>query len=133
MNTIERVEPQGQLLALILRCGIGEKGAKFFTDSNNPLQIGILQHGQGTELKSHIHRRIIRTIENTQEVLHIEHGEVEVNFYNEGGEKVAQSVLTCGDTILLINGGHGFRILKDAKILEIKQGPYDPEGDKTFF
>lgn len=130
---IERVESQGRLLAIILRSEISEKGAKFFTDSNNPLQIGVLQHTQGTELKPHIHRRMIRTIESTQEVLHIEFGEVEVNFYNETREKVAQSVLTCGDTILLISGGHGFKMLKDAIIIEIKQGPYDPDGDKTFF
>ncbi len=130
---IERVESQGQLLAIILRSELSVKGAKFFTDNNNPIQLGVLQHAQGTDLKSHIHRVTKRTIEGTQEVLHIVHGEVEVSFYNKSGEKVANNILAGGDTILLISGGHGFRMLKDTKILEIKQGPYDPEGDKSFF
>jgi hypothetical protein len=57
-------------------------------------------------------------------VLHIEYGKVEINFYNQRGEKIGSSILNTGDTILLISGGHGLTILEEAKILEIKQGPY---------
>ena len=29
-----------------------------------------------------------------------------------------------GDTIILLAGGHGFNILEDTKMIEVKQGPY---------
>ena len=34
---------------------------------------------------------------------------------------------------MLNDKGHGFKILKQAKILEVKQGPYDPKNDKIQF
>jgi hypothetical protein len=75
-------------------------------------------------IKPHVHRNIPRTISDTQEVLHIEQGVVEIEFYSENKEKVENRILKSGDTILLISGGHGFNILEDARFLEIKQGPY---------
>lgn len=121
---MEKVELQGEVLALILRHELSVEGVNFFTTSDNPIQVGILQHRQGTEIKPHIHRDSTRTIKSVQEVLHIEYGKVEANFYNQRGGKIGSSILNTGDTILLLSGGHGFRILEEAKILEIKQGPY---------
>lgn len=129
---LEKVELQGQVFALILRHEFSGEGANFLTASDNPIQLGILQHRQGTELKPHVHPDSIRTIKSTQEVLHIEYGKVQADFYDKNGEKVGTCILNRGDTILLLSGGHGFRILEDAKILEIKQGPYHgTEGDKV--
>ena len=34
---------------------------------------------------------------------------------------------------MLINGAHGFRVIKNTKIIEIKQGPYDEVNDKLKF
>lgn len=121
---MEKVELQGQVFALILRHELSVDGINFFTASDNPIQLGVLQHRRGIEIKPHVHRDSIRMIKDIQEVLHIEYGKVEANFYNQRGEKIGSSILNTGDTILLISGGHGFRILEDAKILEIKQGPY---------
>lgn len=132
MSVVERIELKGEVYALILRRELNVEGVNFFTTPDNPLQLGILQHGKGTEIKPHVHRNTLRTIENVQEVLYIEYGKVETSFYNKNGEKVGSSVLNTGDTILLLNGGHGFRILKDARILEVKQGPYrGVENDKV--
>ncbi len=132
MNLVEKVESQGQVFALILRHELSVDGTNFFTAPNNPIQLGILQHGRGTEIRPHVHRDSTRAITNTQEVLHIEYGKVEASFYNEQAEKVGTSTLNSGDTILLISGGHGFRVLEDARILEVKQGPYyGAEEDKA--
>jgi len=57
-------------------------------------------------------------------VLHIEKGIIEVEFYGENGDSLGKRVLNSNDTILLVSGGHGFNILEDCRILEIKQGPY---------
>ena len=35
--------------------------------------------------------------------------------------------------ILLLSGGHGFKVIKDCKFLEIKQGPYKIGRDKERF
>ena len=42
-------------------------------------------------------------------------------------------VLEGGDTILLAGGGHGFEVLEDLAMIEVKQGPYagDDGQDKV--
>ena len=134
MRTAEKVEVEGQVFALVLRHGLNIDGVSFFTPPENPFQLGILQHKQGTVIKPHIHRDSLRTISSVQEVLHVDYGKVEVKFYDQGGEGVASCILNSGDTILLLSGGHGFTILEDAKIVEVKQGPYyGVEEDKVIF
>jgi hypothetical protein len=56
--------------------------------------------------------------------LHIDLGKVEVEFYSENNQKITSKILNAGDTIVLIAGGHGFNVLEDSKIIEVKQGPY---------
>jgi hypothetical protein len=121
---MEKVERNGKLYAMILRARFEADGVTFFTSRDNPLQLGILQHKKGVEIAPHIHKTSLKTVESIQEVLHIEYGKVETEFYDNNGEKIGSSTLCSGDTILLIAGGHGFKILEDSKILEIKQGPY---------
>ncbi len=71
-----------------------------------------------------MHRSSSKTINEEQEVLHIEYGKVEVEFYESSGKKIGNAMLNSGDTILLLSGGHGFNILEDTKMIEVKQGPY---------
>ena len=121
---VEKIEHEGRVLALIIRRDTETKGVNFFTGPENPLQLGILRYSAGFEVKPHIHRKSTRTIEDIQEVLHIEYGKVEAEFYESAGKKIGSTVLNSGDTILLLSGGHGFNILEDSKIMEVKQGPY---------
>lgn len=124
MSQAERVELEGRLRALILRRELNCQGARFFTPPENPMQLGILQHERGTEVKPHVHVESPRTIERVQEVLHIEYGVVEAIFYSDKGVRLGSKTLGAGDTILLLDGGHGFRMLEDTRMLEVKQGPY---------
>jgi hypothetical protein len=126
---IEKVEFNGKLVALISRCSYEQNGVNFVTSRDSPLQLGILKHQRGVRIKPHIHRNVPRTIDEVQEVLHIEYGEVETEFYSEGGEKLGNVILNAGDTILLISGGHSFNVLRDCKIVEVKQGPYYGVGE----
>lgn len=129
---VEIIENDGTSFALVLRRNIKTEGVKFFSSDDMSLQLGILKHKQGANVKPHIHRPTKKIINNVQEVLHVEYGVVECNFYNDEGKKVKSTILNEGDTILLINGGHGFNILENSKIFEIKQGPYTGvEDDKT--
>lgn len=131
---IEKVESAGSLIALIVRHDYEVEGTNFITPGENSLQLGVLEHHSGSRIKPHIHKSISKTITEVQEVLHLECGKVEAEFYGESGEKIGSKVLNAGDTILLLSGGHGFNILEDSKIIEVKQGPYyGVENDKERF
>ena len=121
---IEKIEWKEEVFALILRADYELEGVNFITSPDNPLQLGVLKHQQGSRIKPHIHRSFPRTIKEVQEVLHIEYGRVEAEFYERSGKKVGSAILNSGDTIMLLSGGHGFNILEDSKIIEVKQGPY---------
>jgi hypothetical protein len=128
---IEKVKWQGKTLALILRAGFDDEGVNFVTDEASPLQVGVLKHPHGFKIKPHMHRASKKTIDSIQEVLHVEYGRVGVNFYNNSGEQIGSAVINMGDTILLIAEGHGFDMLEDSKMIEVKQGPYQGmEQDK---
>ena len=88
------------------------------------MQLGILKHRRGSQLKPHIHKSLPRVINEVQEVLHIEYGQIEVVFYEGAGKMSGSTILNSGDTVLLLSGGHGFNILEDCRIIEVKQGPY---------
>ena len=130
---IEKIEWNGKIFALILYREFNENGINFITSKENPLQVGTLIHKKGTEIKAHVHKLSTRKIDSVQEVLHIEYGKIQADIFNDTGEKIKSCILNEGDTILLLNGGHGFRILENAKIIEIKQGPYyGVDGDKEY-
>ena len=121
---IEKIEYGGEVFALILRQNYEPEGVDFITAEDNPLQLGVLKHQKGSKIKPHSHRDSPRTINKVQEVLYMAYGKVEAEFYESNGKKVGSTILNPGDTILLLSGGHGFNILEDSKIIEVKQGPY---------
>ena len=42
-------------------------------------------------------------------------------------------ILNQGDVVLLAYGGHGFEMLEDSEMIEVKQGPYAGDMDKVRF
>ncbi len=132
---LERVHNQatGVELALVIRASFGEPGINFVTPEESVHQLGVLKWPQGHRIDAHVHNDMTRTIDSTQEVLFIRSGRVRVDLY--GDDRLYQSSLELGpgDVIFLASGGHGFEILEDADIVEVKQGPYRGEGEKTRF
>jgi len=112
-----------EVLAIVIRRDFSEEGISFVTSPENYLQVGILNHKEGSKIKPHRHKEIPRTINYTQEVLHLEYGKAEAVFY-QNGQVIKKALLFSGDTIILLAGGHGFKILEDTKMIEVKQGPY---------
>lgn len=128
---IEKIEWQGRTLALIVRASFDKEGINFVTPEDSDLQVGVLKHPQGFKIKPHVHTASSRVINSIQEVLHVEYGRVGVDFYDADGGRVKSAIINMGDTILLMAGGHGFDILDDCRIIEVKQGPYEGmEQDK---
>lgn len=128
---IEQIKGKdGQLVAIVLRGYFDKEGVNFFTPPESSLQLGALKHKKGTKIKPHIHKKVERTLNYTQEILHLEYGRVEAKFYQDG-KVVRNCLLSAGDTIILLKGGHGFNVLEDTKMIEVKQGPYlSPAEDK---
>jgi hypothetical protein len=66
-------------------------------------------------------------------VLVLKKGRLRVDFYDRQMRYVESHMLEAGDTILLATGGHGFEVIEEIEMLEIKQGPFVGESDKTRF
>lgn len=130
---VERIENQGEEMAIIIRSNYSEEGIHFLTPDNYSQQLAYMHHKAGHQIIPHFHNMVSRTVHYTQEVLVIRKGKVKVNFYNTDKEGVADTILNAGDVILLCSGGHGFEILEETEMIEIKQGPYVGGNDKTRF
>lgn len=130
---IENIEHGGELLAMIIRASYAKPGISFFTDSSLSQQIGYMQHPSGKLIEPHVHNPVKREVHLTQEVLVLRKGRLRVDFYDEDQTYLYSRTLEAGDVILLIKGGHGFEVLEELEMFEIKQGPYAGDEDKTRF
>lgn len=133
MKYIEKIIHNEQMLALILRSKYESDGIKFFTPDDFPQQLGYMKHKKGHKIVPHLHNKINREISYTFEVLMVKSGKVKVNFYDNHKKYLENKILNQGDVILLAYGGHGFEILEDSEMIEVKQGPYAGDDDKTRF
>ncbi len=124
---------QNQLLALIFYHDFNTPGVHFFTPNELSQQLAFMSHPSGKVIQPHVHNPVPREVQYTQEVLLIKKGKLRVDFYNESCEYLESQVLQAGDVILLVKGGHGFEVLEDVEMIEVKQGPYVGEKDKTRF
>ena len=114
----------GKIIAIVARRDFGKDGVNFVSKDDFPLQLGISGYRKGDRIKAHFHIEKEITINKIQEVVHIESGRTRVNLYDLNGKKFKSVELSGDDTILFVDGGHGFEILEDTKIIEVKQGPY---------
>ena len=130
---IEFINYQDNLLALILRANYRAEGIQFFTPNDFSQQLGYMNRPKGYRIDPHIHRKVDRSVQLTQEVLFIKSGKVKVDFYTSNKEYVQSQILTTGDVILLASGGHGLTMLEESEIIEVKQGPYAGKEDKEIF
>jgi hypothetical protein len=78
----------------------------------------------GGEIARHMHLPIERHVVGTTEVIVVQQGRCEVDIYGQDRRVVATRELRVGDILIAVSGGHGFRVLDDTILLEVKQGPY---------
>lgn len=128
---IERIECEGDLLALIVRSDFREPGVHFFTPGHLSQQLGYMRHPAGHVIGAHVHNPIMRDVQHTNEVLVLRRGRLRVDFYTRAGAYLESRVLEGGDVILLASGGHGFEALDEIEMIEVKQGPYAGDADKS--
>jgi hypothetical protein len=130
---LEHITCNGRMLALILRANYQADGIKFFTPNEFSQQLGYMNRPRGYVIPPHVHNPVAREVHFTKEVLFIKSGVVRVDFYDDTQDYLESRVLNQGDVVLLAFGGHGFEMLADSEIIEVKQGPYTGETDKTRF
>ena len=130
---IERIYHIEKELALIIRSSFSKEGIEFFTPDTYSQQIGYMNRPTGYVIPPHVHNEVPRQIQFTKEVLFIKSGKVRVDFYDDDQNYLESRILNHGDLILLAFGGHGFEMLETSEIIEVKQGPYAGEADKTRF
>lgn len=130
---VEKVVCNNNLLAVIIRTDYSKDGIEFFTPDDFSQQLAYMNRPAGYKITPHIHNKVQREVFYTQEVLFIKKGKVKIDFYDDGQKCVDTRILETGDVILLAAGGHGFTMLEPTEMIEVKQGPFVGEHDKTRF
>lgn len=132
-ENFEQIVQNDTLIAIIVRSNFSKEGIHFFTPDDFTQQLAYMKHPRGKIIEPHIHNHLTRAVHFTKEVLFILKGRLRVDFYGEDYRYLESRQLEKGDLILLSSGGHGFEVLEDIEMIEVKQGPYLGDKDKTRF
>ena len=133
MEPIEYIIWNGKPLAYIIRAELNPDRTTFLTPPEFNLQVGFVAYPAGGGIARHVQLPMERHIMGTSEVLVVRRGRCEADIYNEERQLVATRELREGDILILVCGGHGFRMLEDTVLLEVKQGPYAGLKEKEHF
>lgn len=130
---IEKILHNNAVIALIIRNEYQQEGIKFLSPNDYSLQLGYMMRPAGYQILPHVHNPVHRHTVGTQEVLLIKSGEVRIDFYSFEQAFLESRTLVAGDVILFAGAGHGIEVLKEAVIIEVKNGPYIQDADKGRF
>ncbi len=130
---IEHITHADRTLAVLLNANYRQEGIQFFTPNDFSQQLGYMNRPQGYVIPPHVHNPVAREVHYTKEVLFIKSGRVRVDFYDDDQNYLESRILVRGDVLLLAYGGHGFEMLEPTEMIEVKQGPYAGDQDKTRF
>lgn len=130
---IQQIIHNDKLLSIIIRRNFEKEGIEFFTPDDFSQQLAYMKRPKNYVIPPHVHNAVAREVQFTKEVLFIKSGKVRVDFYDDDKNYFESTILEAGDVILLAYGGHGFQMLEESEIIEVKQGPYAGEMDKVRF
>ena len=131
---IEKILHKKRLFALIVRRQFRKKsGINFFTPTDATQQFGFMKHKKNHFIKPHKHNKRLTRILRSTEVILLLKGTLRTDFYNNNNKYLLSKIINEGDIIMLIHGGHGFKVLKNIEMIEVKQGPYYLASDKVRF
>jgi len=133
MELVEHICWNGQPLVYIIRAQLLPDKTTFLTPPEFKQQVGFIVYPSGGEVARHLHRQLVRHLVGTSEVLVVQKGCCLIDIYNDERDLVTTRELHPGDVMLMVSGGHGFRMLEDTVFLEIKQGPYTGVEEKERF
>ncbi|MCI9594757.1 MAG: hypothetical protein HFG51_11600 [Lachnospiraceae bacterium] len=125
-------DSQMKLLALFIPSDYSNSGIEFLTKDEDYQQVACMSHLAGHVIAPHYHNQISRIVDYTCETLILRKGILAVDLY-EDKVPIHSFEMKAGDMITLFSGGHGFKVIEDIQMFEIKQGPFMGENDKTRF
>ncbi len=132
--SVEVIATEDKVLAsIIIRQEYRPPETSFITSPNLPLQVGFVRYPAGGVIKRHIHKVLDRQIVGASEALMIREGRLEIDVFDQDQNLLATRELHAGDFVLMISGGHGFRVLEPTILLEVKLGPYGGHQEKELF
>lgn len=127
---MEEIIHNGKVLGYIIHGDVMPEKTFFPTGPELELQVGFVVYPAGGEVAPHRHLPVIRNITRTCEVVLVKRGRCELDLYGSERQVVATRELCTDDVVILVSGGHGFRMLEDTILLEVKQGPYFGADEK---
>ena len=130
---IKEIKHNKALLAFVISHQSHKEGTSFLTSPECSQQVAYMQYPAGKSYQAHMHLPQERKISDTKETIFIRKGKLRVDFYTDEKKYLESYVLEAGDVVFLMSGGHGFEVLEDIEMIEVKQGPYDSEADKVRF
>ena len=133
MDHVEQITAAGRPLAYIVRASLAPSATTFLTPPELQQQVGFVVYPKGGEIARHSHLGVDRSVQGTSEVIVMRSGRCELDVYDDDHSLVATRVLAPGDVMIMVGGGHGFRMLEDTVLLEVKQGPYMGREEKVLF
>jgi hypothetical protein len=133
MEDVERIFDGDRPLAYIIRAGFSPNETTFLTPPEFKQQVGFIVYPEGAEIARHVHLPLERQLVGTSEALVVRSGRCLIDVYSDDRVLVATRELKQGDVMLMVGGGHGFRMLEDTVLLEVKQGPYTGMVEKERF
>lgn len=99
-------------------------GSRPLTEPKEFIQIVTLKHPHGTYLPAHYHQPQKRQTTKLQECMMVKKGRVQLDLYTLAGEPATKIFLKAGQAFVFLNCGVGVKILQDAEIIEVKNGPF---------
>lgn len=133
MDPVEIIRDGERTYAYLIRAGWTPAATTFLTPDHLGQQIGMIVCAAGQEITPHLHRPIVRQVEGTSECIVVRQGACTLDIYDADRALVTSRALAVGDIVLLLDGGHGFRMQRDTVLFEVKQGPYAGARDKERF
>jgi hypothetical protein len=133
MPEIEEIRGDEVVLAYVIHAAATASATSFITPDEATFQAGFVVYPSGGEVVPHIHLPIERAVIGTSELLLVRTGRCYVDIYSGDKDLVATRELVAGDAVLCLVGGHGFRMIEDTVLLEVKQGPFTGGVEKERF
>ena len=132
-DRVETLSHRGRVLCIIVRANPAPDQTEFYTPNDYNLQLGNVVYPAGSAIPRHCHRPVTRTVSGTSEVLVVQQGRMFIDLYDDDKNLVVTREMSTGDAVALVSGGHGFRLIEDTVLLEVKQGPYSGVQEKDRF
>lgn len=126
-------DPDGRIAAVVLRSRAVIEGIAFFTPLEQTQQLGLMRRPKGYQVEPHEHTRQERYISDTNEVLFVRSGRIQVTLYDSRYQPHTAFLVGPSEAVLLASGGHGITFVEESDVIEVKQGPYTEIADKKRF